>query len=161
MHLSKEASEFWIDWQRKREAEAEATNDGDVMQIYSRLAPTVAKLAILFEVGAHDFDPKRPIRLEFVVEACRQVDVYYMPTAKAVYDTVGNNAEKNVIDKIIQYLKKHNGHATRREISRHAKIKARELEEYLGTMIGDGTVEEKEVQSKKTGRPSVCIILRV
>lgn len=160
MHLSKEAAEFWIDWQRKREAEADDTNDSDVMQIYSRLAPTVAKLAILFEVGAPDFDPKKPIRLEFVVEACRQVDEYYLPTAKAVYDTVGADSEKNVIDKIIRFLKKHNDHATRRQISRHTKIKARELEEYLETMLGDGTVEEKEVKGE-TGRPSVCIILRV
>lgn len=145
---------------KRRENEADDTNDSDVAQIYSRLAPTVAKLAILFELGSPDFDPKKPIRLEFVVEACRQVDEYYMPTAKAVYENVGADGEKNVIDKIIKFLKKHNDHATRREISRHTKIKAKDLEEYLGTMLGDGTVEEKEVKGE-TGRPSVCIILRV
>ena len=158
MHLSPDATTYYVDWQRMREAEWLASNDGHGQQIYSRLAPTVAKLAILFEFGSQDFDPERPIRLEFIQEACRQVDEYYLPTAKAVYDAVGADAEKNVIDRIISFLKNQGGKATQRRISRHIKIKAKELNEYLATMEADGTVSLRRYK-RQTGRSTECVIL--
>ncbi|MBN2252016.1 MAG: DUF3987 domain-containing protein [Candidatus Altiarchaeota archaeon] len=158
LHLHPDAATYYVEWQRVREAEWLASNDGHGQQIYSRLAPTVAKLAILFELGSTDFDPERPIRPELIQEACRQVEEYYMPTAKAVYDSVGADAEKNIIDRIIRFLKNRGGKATRREISRHVKIKARELEEYLATMEADGTVSYEIVQGAR-GRSSGWIIL--
>ena len=158
LHISREGAAYWNEWQRVRALEMEATNNGDSQQIHSRLVPTVAKLAILFELGSSDFDPSSPIRLEYVVEACRQVDEYYQPTAKAVYDTVGADAEKNVIDRIIRVLKNRGGKATRRELSQQVKIKSKELNEYLSTMEDDETIQIREVQGGR-GRPSRWILL--
>jgi len=62
------------------------------------------------------------------------VDTYLMPTARAVYDLVGSNAEKNVIDRITAYLKNHNGKATKREIMHTIKIKSADFKAYLDTM---------------------------
>jgi len=159
MHFSPEAARYYTEWQRVREQEWTASNDGNAMQIYSRLAPTVIKLAMLFELGMPGFDPSRPIRVEFIEDACGLVDSYFMPTARAVYDLVGANAEKNVIDRIVAYLKKHNGKATRREILKDVKIKSGDFNDYLSTMTESGMVESKTVKRGGKGRDSVYIFL--
>ena len=159
MHFSPEAARYYTEWQRVREQEWTASNDGNAMQIYSRLAPTVIKLAMLFELGMPGFDPSRPIRVEFIEDACGLVDSYFMPTARAVYDLVGANAEKNVIDRIVAYLKKHNGKATRREILKDVKIKSGDFNDYLSTMMESGMVESKTVKRGGKGRDSVYIFL--
>lgn len=162
LKFSPEAAEYWTRWQKQRATEIEGRDDANEMQIHSRLVPLVAKLAMLFELGSSDFDPawRRPIRLEYVVEACRLVDEYYQPMAMAVYDMVGRDLEKNVIDRIIAFLKRHGGVSTKREISRHVKIKARELQEYLDTMAGDGTVEYCEVTNPQ-GPATTKVVLNV
>ncbi len=159
MHFSPEAAKYYSDWQKETEAYWTATNDGSSMQIYGRLAPTIVKLVMLFELGSPDFDVTRPIRLEFMIEACRLVDSYLMPTAKIVYDLVGANVEKNVIDGIVAYLKNHNGKTTKNEISRDVKVRSKELNEYLNTMEENETIEIKTVKRKGKGRDSVYIVL--
>ncbi len=159
MHFSPEAAKFYTEWQRIREDEWTTSNDGFCMQIYSRLAPTVAKLGMLFELGSPDFDVSKPIRLEFIQEACRLVDSYFMPTARAVYDLVGSNAEKNVIDRITAYLKNHSGKATKKEILRDVKIKSADFDDYLLTMIESDVVETKVVKRGGKGRNSLWVLL--
>ena len=159
MHFSPEAARYYTEWQRIREQEWTASNDGNAMQIYSRLGSTVTKLAMLFELGMPGFDPSNPLRAEFVEEACNLVDSYFMPTARAVYDLVGANAEKNVIDRIVAYLKKHNGKATRKEILRDVKIKSTDFGEFLSTMEESGQVETKTVKRGGKGRDSVYVVL--
>jgi len=162
LNFSKEASEYWTQWQKQRAREIEKRDDANEMQIHSRLVPLVAKLSMLFELGSSDFDPawRRPIRLEYVVEACRLVDEYYQPMAMAVYDMVGRDLERNIIDRIIAFLKRHGGVSTKREISRHVKIKAKELDEYLATMTGDGTIEYCYIKNPR-GEATIKVVLNV
>ena len=159
MHFSPDAAAYYTEWQRVREDEWTASNDGNAMQIYSRLAPMVTKLGMLFELGSPDFDVSNPIRLEFIKEACQLVDSYFMPTARAVYDLVGANAEKNVIDRTIAYLKKHSGKASKKEIMRDVKIKSADFHEFLDTMIESGVVETKTVKRGGNGRDSLWVFL--
>jgi hypothetical protein len=159
LHLSPEAAAYYTEWQKIREDEWTASNDGFCMQIYSRLAPTVIKLSMLFELGSPDFDVSRPIRLEFVQEACRLVDEYFMPTARAVYDIVGTNAERNVIDRITAYLKNHGGKASKRDIMRSMKIKSADFNDYLDTMVESGAVETKMLKHDGKGRDTLYVFL--
>jgi hypothetical protein len=159
LDISPEANTFWAKWQKEQEDKWTASNDDFNAQIYSRMAPVVIKLAMLFELGSPDFDPQRAIRLEFVQEACRLVETYLMPTSRAVYDIVGSNLEKNVIDRIVQYLKNHNGKSTAKEIKRDIKIKKADFDEYLSTMIDSDVVETKTVSRGGKGRNSTCVFL--
>lgn len=159
MDYTPEARAYYNEWQNRREHELARLKDGFSSQIFGRLMPTVVKLAMLFELGSPDFDVKRPIRLEYFVEACRLVDEYFLPTARAVYDLVGSNAEKAVIDRIMAFLKRNGGKATRRAISRDAKIKSKELDEYLSTMIDNGSAFQREVLNEETGRKATYIFL--
>ena len=137
MDISPEANAFWANWQKVQEDKWTASNDDFNAQIFSRMNPVVVKLSMLFELGSPDFDPARskPIRLEFLQEACRLVDTYLMPTSRAVYDLVGSNIEKNVIDRITAYLKNHGGKSTAKEIMMDVKIKKADFDDYLDTML--------------------------
>lgn len=159
LHLSPEAAKYYTEWQRVREEKWVASNDGECQQIYSRLAPTVVKLGMLFELGSLDFDVSKPIRAEFIKEACRLVDEYFMPAAKAIYDIVGSNAEKNIIDRITLYLKNHNGKSTKRDILKAAKIKSEDFDSYISTMEESGVVETKMQKNNGKGRDSVWVFL--
>jgi len=159
MHLSLDAAKYYTEWQRVREEKWIASNDGACQQIYSRLAPTVVKFGMVFELGSPDFDVSKSIRVEFIQEACRLVDSYFMPAAKAIYDIVGSNAEKNVIDKITQYLKNHNGKATKRDILKATKVLSEDFDSYISTMVESGTVEIKTQKNNGKGRDSVWVLL--
>lgn len=160
LHISPDAAAYYNRWQETREREWIATDDGTAMQIFSRLNPMVIKLGMLFELGAADFDISKPIRLEFIEEACRLVDEYLMPTARAVYDLVGANADKNDIDKIVTFLKQHNGKGSKREIMRYVKIKRKDFDDYVSMMVESEMVDEKIVENKGKGRNTTYLLLR-
>jgi len=160
VHMSKDTATYFVQWQREREAKWIATNDEHAMQIYGRLAPTVLKLVMLYELGIPGFDPSRPMRLDFMKEACRMVDEYYMPTARSLYESVGSNADKNIIDRIVRVLRRNGGKATKRTISQQIKIKAKELQEYLETMEDAGMIEfREEREGGSKGRKALWVIL--
>lgn len=161
MHFDDGSAEYYKEWQRKREAELIGRRDGNAMQIYSRLAPAVVKLAMLFELGSIDFDPYRPIRFEYVIDACLLVDTYFLPTALACYELVGANAEKNRLDRIVTYLKKHGGIAHKRDVLRSTRMLSREFDEAISTLIESGVIEIRRGQSTaKGGRPCELVILK-
>ena len=161
LHFSPEAASYYTEWQRAREEEWTASNDGSAMQIYSRLAPTVTKLALLFELGSPDFDVSKPIRPEFVEEACRLADFYFMPTARAVYDLVGQNSDKNRLDKIAAHLKKHGGKAQKRDILRATRLTKKEFDEAIEAMLESGEIQQRiDDPQGKRGRPKIWILLR-
>ena len=159
LRLDTESKDYWEKWQKEREDQLILDNDSDSMQIFSRLNPTILKLCMLFELGSVDFDSTRPIRLEFMVEACRLVDSYFMLSAKAAYDIVGSNADKNIIDKITSYLRNNDGKVTSKRLQNHMKLKQRDLNEYVASMIAYGTIKEMEVKTGKAGRPSSWLFL--
>ena len=162
MDISPEANAFWANWQKVQEDTWTTSDDDFNAQIFSRMNPVVVKLSMLFELGSPDFDPARPkpIRLEFLQEACRLVDTYLMPTSRAVYDLVGSNIEKNVIDRITAYLKNHGGKSTAKEIMKNVKIKKADFDDYLDTMVEAEMVMVEIVRhANKAGRPSLWVFL--
>jgi DNA-binding HxlR family transcriptional regulator len=80
--------------------------------------------------------------------------------SRAVYDLVGQTEEKNVIDKIVAYLKRNGGRATQRETARAIKIKSKELAEYLSTMLEYGMIDRREKDNGGKGRNQVYLFLR-
>jgi len=160
MNYTPEAQAYYEEWQERRERELAPLKDGFSSQIFGRLIPGVIKFAMLFEVGSKDFNPTTPIRLEHFVEACRLMDEYFLPMARSVYELVGQTEEKNVIDKIIAYLKRNGGRATQRETARAVKIKSKELTEYISTMLDYDMIEQREKDNGGKGRNQVYLFLK-
>lgn len=159
MTHSPDARAYYNAWQDMREHEASKIKDGYSSQIFSRLNPVVIKIAMLFEIGSIDFDPYRPIRKEYFVEACRLVDEYFMPITRAVYDLIGTANKENAIERIVLYLTRHDGKATKKEINRDVKIKSRELTEYLSTMVECDMVFMEPV-IRENNKKSIYVFLK-
>ena len=160
MDYTPDAQAYYEEWQERREKELARLKDGFSSQIFGRLMPAVVKLAMLFEVGSPGFDPTTPIGLASFQEASRLADEYFLPMSRAVYDLVGQTEEKNVIDKIVAYLKRNGGRATQRETARAIKIKSKELAEYLSTMLEYGMIDRREKDNGGKGRNQVYLFLR-
>lgn len=160
MTHSPDARLYYNTWQETREKEYARLKDGYSSQIFSRLNPAVLKMAMLFEMGSMDFDPTRPIREEYFKEACRLVDSYFMPTTRNVYDLIGTANKDNQIEKVILYLSRHGGSATRKEIMRDVKIKSKDMTDYLSSMDECGLTETRKVWNPETKRNTsyVCLV---
>jgi hypothetical protein len=84
-----------------------------------------------------------------------------MPTARAVYDLVGSNVEKNRLDKIAVYLKKNGGKAQKRDILRSTRFTKKEFDEAIEAMIESGEIEVRsDDPNGKRGRPKVWVLLK-
>jgi hypothetical protein len=159
MSMCPEGADYFERWCETREKEMAALKDGYSSQIMGRLLPTALKYAMLFELGQPGFDPKRPIRAEFVYEACRLMDSYFLQTTRTVYDIVGTNADKAVIDRVVEFLKLHDGRATKNQIMKTLKIKSKELNEYISTMLECHMVRIEIYHAKGKGRDTQWLFL--
>ncbi len=160
MSMSPDAILYYSEWQEIRDKEYAALKDGYSSQIFSRLNPAVIKMSMLLEMGSMDFDPNRPIREEYVIECCRLVDSYFMPTTRNVYDSISSANKENQIEKIELYLRRHGGRATRNEIMQNVKIKSKEMTEYLATMEECEITETVKVFNAVTKKNTNYVTLR-
>lgn len=134
MHLSGEASAYFIAWQKARESELVEAKDDRRAQFYSRLAVYALKIGVLFTIGRADYKDGMEIALVHMHEACRLVDEYFMPMAMTVADLVGKAADKNQLDKIMAVLTARGGKITKKELMRATHFKKKDIEEGLETL---------------------------
>lgn len=160
MSMSPNAEAYYNRWQEVREKAYARLKDGYSSQIFSRLNPAVIKMSMLLEMGSMDFDPTRPIREEYVIECCRLVDSYFMPTTRNVYDSIGSANKENQIEKIELYLSRHGSKATRNEIMQNVKIKSKEMTEYLATMHECGLTRIEKVWNPTTKKNTSFVVLQ-
>ena len=158
MHLSEEASAYFVAWQKVREGELVEAKDDRRAQFYSRLAVYALKMSMLFTVGRADYADGMEISFDHMQEACRLVDDYFMQMALTVADLVGKAADKNLMDKIISVLTSRGGKLKRRELIRAVHAKKKDLDESL-----EALEESREIQlvtvSNRQGSPTQWITL--
>ena len=148
MHLSSEASAYFIAWQKVRERELVEAKDDRRAQFYSRLAVYALKIGTLFTIGRADYRDGMEISLNHMQEACRLVDEYFMPMAITVADLVGKAADKNQLDKIMAVLTARGGKLTKKELMRATHFKKKDIEEGL-----DALVESNEIRRVTVSNP--------
>ncbi|MEI8003677.1 MAG: DUF3987 domain-containing protein, partial [Methanothrix sp.] len=149
MHLSQEASAYFVAWQKVREGELVEAKDDRRAQFYSRLAVYALKMSMLFTVGRADYADGMEISFDHMQEACRLVDDYFMQMALTVADLVGKAADKNLMDKIISVLTSRGGKITRRELLKAVHAKKKDLEESLESLEESGEIKIATVSNKK------------
>jgi hypothetical protein len=149
IHLSPDAANYFISWQRTREDDLVTAKDDRKAQFYSRLAVYALKMSMLFTVGRTDYANGMEISAGHMQEACRLVDEYFMPMAMTVADMVGKAADRNMMDKIIQVLSSKGGKITRRELMRFTHIKSKDMEESLEALQEGGEIRVVTVSNKR------------
>lgn len=160
MHLSQEASTYFVSWQKAREGELVSGKDDRKAQFYSRLAVYVLKLGMLFTVGRADYQEGIEISLDHIQEACRLVDEYFMPMAITVADIVGKAADKNQLDKVMAVLGAKGGKITKKELMRATHLKKKDMDECLESLQESGEINLVTV-SNPHGPASVWVIMDI
>lgn len=158
MHLSSEASKYFIAWQKARESELVEAKDDRRAQFYSRLAVYALKMGTLFTIGRADYKDGMEISLAHMQEACRLVDEYFMPMAMTVADLVGKAADKNQLDKIMAVLTARGGKITKKELMRATHFKKKDIEESLETLVESNEIKLATV-SNPHGPASEWVIM--
>jgi len=159
MENSPEAQAYWAEWGEKRERAMAKLKDGYSSQIMGRLNTMALKFAMAFEVGQPGFEPTTPIRLEFMVEACRLIDSYFLPTTRAVYELVANEDKKNHIAHMLGYLARNGGRATKKAVMRDEKIIAKDMAAFLETMVECEQITIENVYNAETKRNTAWLFL--
>jgi len=149
-----EGWELFAKWQRSIEEEAMRGDDNVFKAVAGRLMTVALKLAIVFTVAskAFDTDTTREISLDHVREACRQVQVYFLPMAKTVVEDVARSERENLQNLIIGTIKRAGGKLERSALLRKLHVKLKDVGEAVEALQASGEVEEVIVQGKTRTR---------
>ncbi|NYT09480.1 MAG: hypothetical protein GKC09_06010 [Methanosarcinales archaeon] len=107
-----DAMEYFQEWQLAKENELIKQSNEIALGLWGRLQVYALKLAILFTVGRMDYTIGDKIQFNYMQEACRQIDEYFLPVGISVTEEVGRKEQKNLQDRIIGKLERNSGKMT-------------------------------------------------
>ena len=162
MHFSPEAIEYYANWSHARETEAERKNNDVLSATLSRLTIYAIKLAMLFELGdvQRGDDLHETISEEYMIEACRLVDEYFIKVALMVEKSVGKAADKNTIDRVVAFLTTMGGKATRRDVMRKMHVKMKEMAETEEALVAADEVRLVDLKATNGKTVTWIVLLR-
>jgi hypothetical protein len=133
--LSPEGWAYYQAWQEMREKELQESTNSIELALWGRLSFYALKLAILFTIGKSDYTIETQISLEYIKEACRQVDEYFLPIGAIVAEEVAREEKQNLQNKIIGILNRNGGKIKRRDLLKNLHVKLKDVEEALEALI--------------------------
>lgn len=116
---------------------------------FGRLSIYALKLAMIYTVAkkgfSEDVGPGGWIDIDHncLVEACREISDYFIPITRSVIEIVGENEEKNTINKVLRVIRDA-GKVTRRELSRATHLKKRDIDDAIEALEEGGEIEIKK-----------------
>jgi hypothetical protein len=144
MTLSPQAWEFFNEWQKHSEIRMIEEKDKVAKATFGRLQVYALKLAMLFEFGKPEFSTV--ISIESLMEACKLVDDYFLPTAKEIIRQIEWDESRNLQDKILGTVKRNGGSMTRRKLLSALHVKLRDVEEALNSLVESGEIEIEKIE---------------
>ena len=135
---------FYNDWKNKHLTQMQREKQED-RGMFDRLSIYALKMAMLYTIGrdamVDELKPESPkiVKLDINDEclrvACEHVDQYFYPVSKIVFETVGRNEEKNVLEKILGTIRRAGGRISRKNLMKRAHIKRKDLDDGLDTLF--------------------------
>lgn len=142
---------FYNDWKNKHLTQMQRERQED-RGMFDRLSIYALKMAMLYTIGrdsmVDELKPDAPRTMKIDIDddclrtACEHIDQYFYPISKIVFDTVGRNEDKNVIEKILGTIRRAGGKITRTDLMKRAHIKKKELDEGIDTLIESTEIRE-------------------
>lgn len=154
-----EAMAYFQEWQLAKENELIKQSNEIALGLWGRLQVYALKLAILFTVGRKDYTIEDKIPLNYMQEACRQIDEYFLPVGISVTEEVGRKEQKNLQDRIIGTLERNGGKMTRPQLLRSLHMKVRDIEDAIEALEASEEIEIV-VEFKEGKKPVTWYILR-
>ena len=150
LSLTVEGWEHFSGWQRAIEERAMREEDRILQAVAGRLMTFALKLAMVFTVGRSDFDPSttRVVSLEHVQEATRQVETYFLPTARVVIEEVARSERENLQNQIIGTIRRAGGKIARRDLLRKLHVKLEDVDKAICALEASEEIETLWVEGK-------------
>lgn len=147
IQLEPDAWAYYQAWQEQREGELVETGDDIQLAFFGRLAFTALKMAILFTIGRSDYTEETNVSLEHVQEACRQVDVYFIPIGRIIADIIAMDEANNLQEKILATLGRNGGRLKWTSLMRLIHQDRDKLEKAVAALVESEEVEDILIQS--------------
>ena len=150
LSLTAEGWEHFSGWQQAIEERAMREEDRILQAVAGRLMTFALKLAMVFTVGRSDFDPSttRAVSLEHVQEATRQVETYFLPTARVVIEEVARSERENLQNQIIGTIRRAGGKIARRDLLRKLHVKLDDVDKAISALEASEEIETLKVEGK-------------
>lgn len=153
--FSPEAEKYFVNWQRHEETSMSQRNDEIESGAYGRLSVYAVKLAMIYVIGKAGFVPwaqgfisrkeRVPIGIQEITWACSEVENYFMPTVKQVYELIALSDGRNNQKKIIHLLNSHEGYMFRSDLIRKLRCKLRDFNDDIAALLESGEIKESSV----------------
>lgn len=159
IHMDPDAMSYYQEWQVRRETEMLKTEDEVSLALWGRLSVYALKLSMLFTVGRAGYGVGDSISLKYIVEACRLVDEYFLPTGAACVEDVGKEEERNIQNKILGTISRKGGKITRRDLLQALHVRLNDVQEALAGLTQ--SEEIRCVEEQKPGKKSTmwyCLV---
>ncbi len=150
LSLTAEGWEHFASWQQAIEERAMREEDRILQAVAGRLMTFALKLAMVFTVGRSDFDPAttREVSLSHVQEATRQVESYFLPTARVVIEEVARSERENLQNQIIGTIRRAGGKIARRDLLRKLHVKLDDVDKAISALEASEEIETLKVEGK-------------
>ncbi|MFA6373803.1 MAG: DUF3987 domain-containing protein [Methanothrix sp.] len=159
IQLEPDAWAYYQAWQEQREGELVEIGDDIQLAFFGRLAFTALKMAILFTIGRRDYTEETNVSLEHVQEACRQVDVYFIPIGRMIADIIAMDEANNLQEKILATLGRNGGRLKWTSLMRLIHQDKDKLEKAVAALVESEEVEDIIIQSAGH-KPARWILLK-
>lgn len=156
--FSPEAEKYFVEWQRHEEVSMNQKGDEIESGAYGRLSVYAVKLAMIYVVGGAGFlakaqaavsrKEKIPVGLQEITWACTEVESYFMPTVKQVYELIALSDGRNNQKRIIHLLNSHDGYMFRSDLIRKLRCKLRDFNDDIAALFESGEIKESTVVRK-------------
>lgn len=170
--LSSDSLDYFQGWQLQRENELFEEGDSIKQSIFGRLTTYALKLAMVFKLGSSEFinymekknyTPEEgeivEIEDKYTIEACRQIDEYFLPMGISITRQVERNETTSVQNKILGIVQRKGGKATRKEVLQSLHLKVKDVEEHLSALVESGEIAQIDVENDQTKRSTKWIVL--
>jgi len=155
--LSEDALSFYNQWRNGHIERLQKSQDDDA-GAFDRLSIYALKIAILYTIADAGFIESVKQRMygamveintDYLKEACRQVDEYFLPMSRIFADMVGKNENTNLIEKVLGIIRRAGGRITRVKLMKNAHVKRKDLDEALESLKESNEVKEIEVGGER------------
>ena len=117
MRMSENGKKIYNDWLTETETKLMHNRDEVLSSVFGRYQVYVLKLAMLYTIGSDNFQNhlneceigpivEYTIPDDYITEAIREIDTYFIPTMVAVREKITNQGSDNLMGKILEILKK-------------------------------------------------------
>jgi predicted hydrocarbon binding protein len=144
--MSPNAWAYYQAWQETRESELQDSTNSIELALWGRLSFYALKLAILFTVGQFNYQIGTQVGLEHVIEACRQVDEYFLPIGLIVAEEVAREETTNLQNKILGTLNRNGGKIKERDLLKKLHVKLKDVKE-----AEEALIESEEIEVIQSG----------